>query len=714
MADSVKTQVRTKLKAGINKATANSFIIYCLKREEIRGERIVKMKEGPLKLIFKYMKTLSAAFAITLFVLVCSYAAYEKRDVDTDRAFLAKEHEIFISGQKRLIDTELSEIVSDLLYLEENAFFKNYIYGNGTKEDVENEWLLFAGKMKQYDQLRYLDKQGNEIIRINFNEGKPVIVGKDALQNKGDRQYFIETIKLDNRNIYRSAFDLNVEGSQIDLPTKPMIRFGLPVFDQDNSKCGVIVVNYLGRNIIENVKRSMRDNNFMQLVNEEGYWLAGTNSESEWAFMYPDKRGETFDNRFPEEWSRILAEKNGQFFTSKGLFTFRIVNPDIEARSRLIGTNDESVKINGADKAWFLISHVPPSVIPYASNENGYLIGLKRLYEIPSLLIGIMFIACVFTILFTLYRAENAKLMEIATHDIMTGCLNRRAGTQIIEEGIKRAERYKEPLSMFLLDIDHFKNVNDTWGHIAGDRVLKEVAKIIRKEIRESDNVIRSGGEEFVVFMPRTDLKGALLAAEKLRLALENQPHPNVGKVTASFGVAEKRKEETQLQWYKRVDDALYRAKEAGRNRVASAEDLKEILPIATVQLEWNSEWESGNEELDRQHREMVKLGNELIFTAFSDSMAEEIEAKLDEFLNHAIYHFNYEERVLAGIGFTGSEEHSAIHKTIITEALRLKDAYLKGILKPSSFFSFVVDDVIVGHMLKEDAKFFPYLNKKF
>lgn len=669
------------------------------------------IKESSLVLVFKHIKILLVTFLITLFVFICAYAAFEKHDVDNDRSVIAKEHEIFVSGQKRLIDNELRERVSDLLYLAENAIFKNYINGNGSQKEVENEWLLFAGKMKKYDQIRYIDDNGDEKVRINFNEGKPVIVASESLQNKSDREYFIETMKLGSRNIYRSPFDLNMENGGIEAPAKPMIRFGVPVFDRQGTKHGVLILNYFGRYVIDTVKQANRESNYMQLVNEKSYWLAGPESTNEWAFMYPDKSENNFANMFPDEWALITTEKNGQFFSPRGLFTFRMLEPDVEARAKFIGTNDDIV-INGADNAWYLISRVPQEVVAYANDESGYLIGLKRLLDMPSLLITLIFTAFVFTVLFSLYRIEDAKLKEIATHDIMTGCLNRRAGTLIIEDGIKRAERYKEPLSMFLLDIDHFKNVNDTWGHIAGDRVLKQVAKIIRKEIRGSDSVIRSGGEEFVVFMPQTDLEGALLAAEKVRLALENQPHPNVGKVTASFGVAEKRKEETQLQWYKRVDDALYRAKEAGRNRVASADDLKETLPIATVQLEWNSEWESGHEELDRQHREMVKLGNELIFTAFSGSVAQEIEAKLDDFLNHVIYHFNYEEHILIGIGFTGSEEHSEIHKTIITDALRLKEAYLKGRLKPSSFFSFVVDEVIVGHMLKEDAKFFPCIQE--
>lgn len=671
---------------------------------------MMDIRESSLKLAFKRTKTLLVTFAVTLFVLVCAYAAFEKRDVDLDRSFLGKEHKIFVSGQKRLINNELNERVSDLLYLKENAVFKNYINGNGSRADVENEWLLFGGKMKKYDQIRYIDAKGNEKVRINFNDGKPVIVEQISLQSKGDLKYFADTFKLEDRTIYRSSLDLNVENGRIQEPAKPMIRFGMPVFDQGGTKHGILIINYFGRYVIDNIKNTTQESSYVQLVNEDGYWLAGPDSNEEWAFMYPDRAEHTFANKFPEEWRRITAEKNGQFFSPKGLFTFQLIDPDVEARAKLVGTPDEGITINGADNWWFLISYVSADVIPYANDENAYLTGLKRLFGTPSLLAVIIFTTIIFTILFSLYRVENEKLKEIATHDLMTGCFTRRAGTKIMENVVKNSERNNKPVSMLLLDIDHFKSVNDNWGHLVGDKVLKRVAKIVQNELREQDSVIRTGGEEFVVLLPDTNSKDALLIAERLRAAIEEFSHPSVGRVTASFGVAEKRKEENRFTWYKRVDDALYHAKETGRNRVFNAEDLDKTLPVATVQIEWKSEWESGNQEIDKQHRELVQFSNELIFDIFSEVDKEKIAPKLDEFLSHVIFHFNSEEEILNSSKFDGVKEHSEKHKLIIADALRLKEAYLSGKLKPSAFFSFIFDDFIIGHMLKEDVNYYPFV----
>ncbi len=100
-----------------------------------------------------------------------------------------------------------------------------------------------------------------------------------------------------------------------------------------------------------------------------------------------------------------------------------------------------------------------------------------------------------------------------------------------------------------------------------------------------------------------------------------------------------------------------------------------------------------------------------MIFDIFSDENKEKIEPKLDEFLNHVVYHFISEEKILISSKFAGAKDHSEAHKLIIADALRMKEAYLSGKLKPSAFFSFIFDDFIVGHMLKEDIKFFPFVH---
>lgn len=152
--------------------------------------------------------------------------------------------------------------------------------------------------------------------------------------------------------------------------------------------------------------------------------------------------------------------------------------------------------------------------------------------------------------------------------DGLTGALNKESFNEIIGLKIIEAKHVAAPLSLIIFDIDHFKKINDTYGHGTGDIILKELSELIRKNLRESEYFIRWGGEEFVILMPGTSLQGAKMVAEKLRRVVENAVFPEVKKVTCSFGVTSLEEEDTIKSFFERADEALYEAKKNGRNRV--------------------------------------------------------------------------------------------------------------------------------------------------
>ena len=163
------------------------------------------------------------------------------------------------------------------------------------------------------------------------------------------------------------------------------------------------------------------------------------------------------------------------------------------------------------------------------------------------------------------------RLKQLATTDALTGICNRRHFDEVLASEINRAARFSSPLSLILFDIDHFKRVNDTFGHQAGDRVLTQLAVTVGNSIRTVDLFARWGGEEFVVMLPGSDLDAGRLLAEKLRMALEKQPFSDVGQVTCSFGVAEYAPGDNADALIKKVDRCLYHAKASGRNRVETS-----------------------------------------------------------------------------------------------------------------------------------------------
>ncbi|MCW2277241.1 sensor domain-containing diguanylate cyclase [Heliophilum fasciatum] len=169
-------------------------------------------------------------------------------------------------------------------------------------------------------------------------------------------------------------------------------------------------------------------------------------------------------------------------------------------------------------------------------------------------------------------KQKEEQLLKIAVRDQLTGLYNRHYFNMILGEEMEKADRYQQPLTLAILDLDHFKYVNDTWGHPIGDELLKLTAATAKKQLRGADLLIRFGGEEFVVLMPQTSTQGAIKALEKIRLAIENTDHPVTGKRTVSIGVAERATTEAFRDWYQRADEALYRAKQKGRNRVVAYE----------------------------------------------------------------------------------------------------------------------------------------------
>ncbi len=167
------------------------------------------------------------------------------------------------------------------------------------------------------------------------------------------------------------------------------------------------------------------------------------------------------------------------------------------------------------------------------------------------------------------YHEEIYRLMTL---DGLTQVYNKRYFSDALEHEFARSRRYRHPFSLVLFDIDHFKKVNDSYGHLAGDEVLRHVVGSIKIKVRANDLVARTGGEEFAVILPETDVQGALALAEKLRRAVENERIVHEGTaiaVTISLGVAcfdEELKSAEAL--VRRADQKLYEAKHGGRNRV--------------------------------------------------------------------------------------------------------------------------------------------------
>ncbi len=181
-------------------------------------------------------------------------------------------------------------------------------------------------------------------------------------------------------------------------------------------------------------------------------------------------------------------------------------------------------------------------------------------------------------------RDYNNQLQDLASHDTLTRVFNAGAYYRACDQQIHASHRSNQPFAVLFIDLDHFKSINDTYGHAVGDDVLRTVAQTLRATVRRSDIVGRIGGEEFSVFLPNTQLHGAQQLAETLRVAIESI-HIEVDgvrlKITASIGVAAKRfDQETMQAIQQHADQAMYEAKRSGRNRVSTFGSDDESLAL--------------------------------------------------------------------------------------------------------------------------------------
>jgi len=174
------------------------------------------------------------------------------------------------------------------------------------------------------------------------------------------------------------------------------------------------------------------------------------------------------------------------------------------------------------------------------------------------------------------------RLQQLSEHDALTGLLNRRALAPLLQREVGRLRRYGETYALLMIDIDHFKNINDSHGHAAGDVALVKLARVLREAAREVDHIVRLGGEEFCILLPHSDLDGAMHLARRVHSAVRDADWREFDRsLTVSVGVAvAQTPDETPQAVLARADQALYRAKDAGRDQVVLAEPIGALQPV--------------------------------------------------------------------------------------------------------------------------------------
>lgn len=367
---------------------------------------------------------------------------------------------------KYTIASQFLGIISDLQALSYFHEIKRLAADNidDHREDLIND-LYFLSRKKEYDQIRFIDSAGWEIIRINYDEVAPYVVPSDQLQNKADRYYFQEIFNLESSQIYISPLDLNIENNKIEIPQKPVIRMGTAIFDDEGIKKGILVFNILGDKIIDLfIEVSSQYNTSSWFINSEGYWLISPEKpERQWAFMYDQGQNTTLENFDSEAWGKISSSDSGQFYTSqKVLYTFTTLH-----LHHYLSDNEE--KDIDSCPAWKIVSYFPAEKMK--EQIFGYIImNIKRNLILMGILTIVLILLSVHTYkLFTRREQEKREFQN----------------NQVLIKLTKAVDQSKNV--MIITDLKgQFEYVNDSfvtvYGYAREDVLGKKPASILRAD----------------------------------------------------------------------------------------------------------------------------------------------------------------------------------------------------------------------------------------
>jgi len=266
-------------------------------------------------------------------LLLASLSVVFYRQESTAREQLLRENEmLLLESQLESLQGPLKAVVGDLKVLAGQQTLQAFL-DLGTADSLAvlaADLLAFSTHRRIYDRIRFIDRQGMEIIRINYNAGVPGRVPQDELQYAGNRDYFVNSARLKAGDFSMSPLTLSNEQGRITQPPTPVMTCGIAVFDRAGQQRGVIILTCLADRLLQPLKKlSLENRRTIYLVNRQGYFLLGPTPQAEWGFLYPDRKNQTFQARFPTAWESIAAAGKGHISGEAGLFTYLTFYPQL-------------------------------------------------------------------------------------------------------------------------------------------------------------------------------------------------------------------------------------------------------------------------------------------------------------------------------------------------------------------------------------------------
>lgn len=337
------------------------------------------------------LQVLYGSFMIALVVLIGAVLAYQQNSLEN---VIQAEQKRALGVVKNLINDKVMSYTYDLKHLSGQEQIYSFLEEQNEESlsAIQNEFIHLANSNQNIEQLRLIDFEGNEQINVVSRNEIISIVPEEKLQNKKDRYYFRETMRLDEGMIYISKLDLNIEFGFVELPQRPTLRVSTPVF-KNGERVGMLIINFNGREILDAIASIEGNGTSFYLANEDGFWLKYKDSSSEWSFMYDgDHSTKTMAATTPEAWKQV---KNNTFnistFTDEGIF---ITNSAL---------TDFPDSIIPAEK-WFIVSFVTNEIY------NNYIVYIKTLIILVVIFISIAISFLFYNLIQLLRENQDLKL----------------------------------------------------------------------------------------------------------------------------------------------------------------------------------------------------------------------------------------------------------------------------------------------------------------
>jgi len=599
----------------------------------------------------------------------------------TNNIRIGNLNKLIITGEKARLELirntanfHINEFISDIAIIAKSETINRYINSRKPSLDwvyVVKEFVSVSKELGDYDQIRFLNIDGQEVVRVDYNNGIPAIIPRSKLQNKSNRYYFKETLKQLPGQVYISPLDLNMEHGKIEIPHKPMIRIGTNVYHNTEKK-GMVLVNYYGEKILTRIKNLFSESNSeYMMLNKDGFWLLSKSDSDLWGFMFNNNKSLAVNQ--PQIWREINSQLEGEVRQGEYIYLHNTIFIGLD-KTKLkesdnhwkVVTKFKPIKLFTSEdpylyqsivfhllffitalfSSWLIIfsssqkAHISKltainhiifnkistgifitdkknkivSVNPAMSEITGYsedeLVGkdpsvfssgyhdehfYKEMWKqlkntkrwtgevwnrnksgniFPeSLSISVVednkkrlqyYIAIFMDI--TKQKNTEAKLQHKAHYDYLTELPNREYFKETLTQTIKD----KESFTLFFIDLDKFKDVNDTLGHTAGDKLLIEAARRFSLCVRETDFVARLGGDEFTMILKNMKNKSDIeFVAKKILKQMEKvfkiDGHDIF--ISSSIGITLYPEDAIDCETLlKNADEAMYYVKKSGRD----------------------------------------------------------------------------------------------------------------------------------------------------